>query len=472
PLHTIVEPSDESPEELAKFARDPLLRRAHTALLLANYGNSGEPNEAARKADFAPWLDALEHADVDKFPGAERVGWLCYNVGDYAAAKKWLLRAPPDLPETLWLQGKLAARDGSPGASLHAYNEAARKITARGEPTIEDTTMQPWEDTSGSIFIGERGIVALAGGEFRTAFESFLHGEHWADAAYVAERLLSLGDLKGLVDKRPWRAEWDEFSEEKLYALSPHPASVEEPNADEDSAFLPELRAIPTVIRTRQLRWLLARRLARSARCGEALAYYPAKERTESNRYLRALAQGKDHALPAAERAMAYWAAALEARYHGMELFGAEAAPDWFMLYGGDYEADDPAAYRTGKTSPGTLDNGKAYPLAAILRAGKAERLRLHETALNPDKRFHYRYHAADLAWQAAALLPTNDPRLAEILDLAGQWLASRDDSAADRFYQALEKRCANTEIGRRAMEHRWFADIQAYTIPNRPEEK
>ena len=68
-------------------------------------------------------------------------------------------------------------------------------------------------------------------------------------------------------------------------------------------------------------------------------------------------------------------------------------------------------------------------------------------------------YVAADLAWRAAALLPDNEERTARILNTAGSWLKYKDDGAADRFYQAIERRCANTDIGREAIAKHWFLD-------------
>src|SRR5581483_6420374 len=51
-------------------------------------------------------------AQATNFAGAERVAWLCYENGDYAAAKSWLRRAPAGSETALWLEGKLAAREG------------------------------------------------------------------------------------------------------------------------------------------------------------------------------------------------------------------------------------------------------------------------------------------------------------------------------------------------------------------------
>ena len=56
---------------------------------------------------------------------------------------------------------------------------------------------------------------------------------------------------------------------------------------------------------------------------------------------------------------------------------------------------------------------------------------RVAASSPTPDKRFHYRYRAADLAWEAARLMPDNAPELAVLLCEAGGWLKARDPKAA-----------------------------------------
>ncbi|MEP6810909.1 MAG: hypothetical protein ABI992_11755, partial [Chthoniobacterales bacterium] len=56
-------------------------------------------------------------------------------------------------------------------------------------------------------------------------------------------------------------------------------------------------------------------------------------------------------------------------------------------------------------------------------------------------------------------LLPDNDPHTAEVLNSSGSWLKNRDEKAADRFYQAIERRCAKTDLGREAIKHHWFVE-------------
>jgi hypothetical protein len=90
----------------------------------------------------------------------------------------------------------------------------------------------------------------------------------------------------------------------------------------------------------------------------------------------------------------------------------------------------------------------------------KAEQDRLKKHAAPSIRRYYSLYLAADLGWRAAALLPDNDEKTAELLNTTGNWLKGRDDGAADRFYQAIERRCPKTELGRKAIKRHWFVPV------------
>ncbi|HZJ16735.1 MAG TPA: hypothetical protein VFD27_16905, partial [Chthoniobacteraceae bacterium] len=456
PGTSCVDSADDSPEELAKFAIDPLLRRIHTSLLLAEQTPGlGEQDEKAR-ARLDAWLRAVETVGVREFAGAERIGWLCYNAGNFAAARGWLARAPRKSPHALWLAGKLAARDGDRAASLRAFSTASRLLVHEPEPALEVTNLFVEENTPAQTMAADHAIAAIGAAEFRVAFEAFLRGGHWTDAAFVAERLLSIGELRDFVAKRLWKEEW---------------ADEETPELDGADAAKPAGETMER-LHTRSLRWLLARRLARAGRFAKARPFFPPKWRIPLDRYAQALSRSEDRSLSAEVRALALWDAAVETRHHGIELLGTEAAPDWF-LHGGDFEEDDPAPCRLGYAAV-MLDryseHPKSIPLPAILKAGTAERARLHASAIEPGKRYHYRYRAAALAWRAAKLLPDDDARTAAMLNIAGLWLTPRDDDAADRFYQQLESRCGKTELGQRATARRWFVEPDETTVRRRPE--
>lgn len=457
PTKSFLAPKDNSPEELARFAADPLLRKIHTSRLLAWRTNIYNEGDEAQREQMEAWLRALETANVREFAGAERVAWLCYASAEYGRARRWLARAPKNSPRALWLAGKLAARDGKRAESLRAFSAATRLLAGVPEPTLEVTNTAYDENTPDERMAADHAIVAIGAGEFRTALDAFLRGGHWVDAAYVAERLLTTDELKKSIATRPWKDAWAETE-----ALAQSAENESEKERSERA----------TRSETANLRWLLARRLGREGRVREARSFFPPAWRPALDRYARGLADGSKRHLPADKRASGLWEAALEARHHGIELLGTEAAPDWFA-YGGDFEEHDPAAYRTGRTAVREdqySNDGKTIPLPAVLKASTSEVRRLDASEPAPDKRFHYRYRAAALAWSATRLLPDNDVRTVTMLNIAGRWLAGRDPDAADRFYQAIEGRCGSTEIGQRATARRWFVTIAEPVIKEHPE--
>jgi hypothetical protein len=150
---------------------------------------------------------------------------------------------------------------------------------------------------------------------------------------------------------------------------------------------------------------------------------------------------------------IALFEAAKLVRQHGMELIGAEVEPDWH-IHDGQFEEGVTIASR------GTNDS------TTVLFATDEELERAHQHRVVPDERFHYRYQAAALAWEAAALMPNNAADTARILCTAGSWLKNIDAQSADVFYKSLVRRCRKTDIGELADRMRWFPDLDANGNP------
>jgi hypothetical protein len=123
---------------------------------------------------------------------------------------------------------------------------------------------------------------------------------------------------------------------------------------------------------------------------------------------------------------------------------GTELGPDWTVCEGGTF-FDDPAAIRA--------THARKEPFGPT----SDEVARLKASAPNPDRRFHYRFVAADLAWEAAALLPDESPETAAVLHTAGCWLRSTDTKLTHRYYTALVRRCGTTDLGKRAKDAKWL---------------
>jgi hypothetical protein len=172
--------------------------------------------------------------------------------------------------------------------------------------------------------------------------------------------------------------------------------------------------------------------------------HYPDEWRAEAEAHAADLEMLDDPSLANVERARLLWRIAQRTRSHGMELRGTELEPDW-TLHGGHFTQTSIWEIRgtdEGPTGPSEAEEARHYK---------------HTDADRP--RFHYRWIAADYAWQAAELLPDQHPATARILCIAGGWIADRDLAGGQRFYHAMVRRNRAVDIAQRADDARWFPD-------------
>lgn len=421
-------------EQRLAVARVPALRRVVTAWLLAHGDGRDEVLQG--------WLDALEETGAAEEPLAEQLALLGYQGGRWDEARRWAVLAGESAVGQ-WVLAKLLLREGE----LQAAAEVLSRIVNRLEVDATDGAATPSSDFLDSLSLpeeavdpvpgrhhlrGELGVVHLTRGEFEQALDALLRGGFWQDAAYVAERLLSLEELKTYVDR-----EWPE---------GPRPSGAAEtsgPAGDTDARAPGE-----------RLRHLLARRLTRADRGAEAGPYYPPPWREPHARLIHLLALGQDVSRPLAERADAYAAAARRMRADGMHLLGTEGEPDW-VVWEGDYEH-----------GPTPAERARSGSRSRVLTVSAEETRRVRGAPAEPNRRFHYRYQAARLAWEAAGWMPDNDPATARLLYDAGSWLKFRDPATADLFYKALVRRCRQTALGEAADRQRWFPPLDPQGQP------
>jgi hypothetical protein len=131
-----------------------------------------------------------------------------------------------------------------------------------------------------------------------------------------------------------------------------------------------------------------------------------------------------------------------------MALLGTETDPDWAST-DGNWDLGVTAANR---------------PKEGVNRAAPDELQRAADHRPQPDRRFHYRYRAADLAWDAAKLMPDQSDQTALVLATAGNWIKALDPKSSERFYKAQVSRCGKTELGKQASAKRWLPAIPAAT--------
>ncbi len=423
--------------QLEVAAKNAVLRRITTAHVLATetVGYSEGEGKSSRATN---WLAAIQRAGIDKVEDADRLGWLAYTTGQFDQAASWLAKSDASSGTALWLKSKLLRRAGKTPEAVIAMTDALAKLRAdsiMGDPkALTDMAYESFAPLSSAG--GDLGALLLGQSQFVPAFDAFLNSDHWEDAAFVAERILTADELKGYVDAK--------FK----------PAATPAKKADDEYA--------PTPLPERT-RHLLARRLVREDRYAEARTYMPEAHIPSLDQYTAALDKAANEKLSKPDRARAWWDAAALARFKGMELMGTEVEPDG-ACFGGDFEPVDIAQQREAGTYERTtfLNDGtekkEKLPIAATVST--AEKERLTKFRPSPNKRFHYRYIGAALAWKAAALLPDQSVELADVLNSGGSWIKG-DSPAADKFFQAIEHRASKTKVGKEAGKAHWF--IESY---------
>ncbi len=432
---------------LNQLAADPRARRVITASLISRGPDWQSETGDARKR----WLAAVEAADIREAESAEEFALAAYQAGEWDQAQRWIDRAPGS-PTAQWLQVKLWLRAGktddaarllaalchsfpmaSPAASRQRAAAVQEEIRQRqyNLPLESPVTNAPagltdnltvngfsyWTQNidAPSQMLGELGVLHLARREYTEALEALLRAGFWMDAAYVAERVLTVDELKTYVDSN-----WP------VTTGNVHGSNM---SAEEDAAENDSLNPRP------KIRYLLARRLTRLERGPEATVYYPTEWQSALTNLLQALADGRNESLPARERFYALVAAADRTRTNGMELIGTELAPDWHIYDGGFDYGLTTASRQTG-----------------LLPASDDELSRTGQHGVMPEERFHYRHLAAALkqaaaqqGWEAAKLLPDNSDETALILCRSGSWLEPKPAAA---YYHAILQRCRQTEVG------------------------
>ena len=368
------------------------------------------------------WLEAVEGAGVKDLDSAEWLALAAYQAGEIETARRWLQRAHAT-PLNQWLQVKLLLYDGQVDEAAALLTKVCRHFPLESPrtnapakalpPEASLVSTYPWLDGAAPASAAQQTraelcVFRLARRQFVEALDLLLrsHPDYWMDAAYVAERVLTLDELKGYVDRQ--------WPPSPAPEVNPGEKGDEtEPSKDPDNRRLGPAQLI---------RYLLARRLARAWRLAEARPYYPPDWVGQFDSFLAAWREAERTDLPQMDRGLVLMEAAAVARKYGLELLGTEVEPDW-RIYAGNFEE--------GVTVAGRTSLQASNHLAAS--AGEVERASRHGTT--PDHRWHYRRTAAILAWEAARMMrdakvPGQSPEeRARALFAAAQALSQSDFS-------------------------------------------
>lgn len=252
--------------QLKPWLSDPLILQllVRHALLLSADALQSNPQAMPLLRKLAPLLPAHPPQTV----GLDQLAAVAYNGGNFALAAQLLRQQNSGLAH--WVQARLALYHGQTARALREYASA---LSALQHPE------------SSARARAEAAVLWLERGAFEQALARLLEAgpRYWIDAAYLADRVLSVGELQSFVDSHPGM---------------PH-----------------------------RLRLLLARRLMRVGNYGAALAYFPAALRARDQQLIQTL-NAAQRAWSANTRARALYAAAQLLRQHGLELMGTELDPD------------------------------------------------------------------------------------------------------------------------------------------------
>jgi hypothetical protein len=342
---------------------EPLIQRLIAVYLLAHDGLSPNTDEA-RLRIFA---DALAVADVARASGADRLASLAYSRGRYALAARFAAKGQSSL--ALWVRAKLATQKGDVAGAVQLIAAAAKNF-ASDDGSLERESQQR--------LVAEGGVLSLSLHDYEAALRQLLAassvetyagrevgGDYWGDAAHLAERVLTVDELKQFVDREV-------------------PADGPPANA--------------------LLRDLLARRLMRVGRFADALPYFTDPvTHDHAHDYADAMNRASS-AWTDVGQARAYFEAAVLAHDFGMEMMGTEGTPD-FASNGGNFGFGIGSSHDT------------------VAEADAEERARVDASAEPIARRYHYRFVAVDLAEKAADRLPKRSQAFAAVLCRATRWM-------------------------------------------------
>ncbi|WP_233526749.1 MULTISPECIES: hypothetical protein [unclassified Herbaspirillum] len=449
-------------ERAQKLIDDPVAQRLLVSYALARVGDMSGA-DASRPAEYDTWgggygyadagrggkdvkvnpvlpslVAALQKRGIANIADADRVAALAYRSGLYDLAQTLADKQRSALAS--WVRAKLALRKGDVAAAAQAYAEAS-KAFPQNDASVEPASL--------GLIKAEQSVLSLSRGQYVEAFDQLynvtkasqsrgkddslshpLYSDYSGDTWYLAERVLTVDELKTYVDAH--------------VPATPVPPPPPVLPTTPDQPYYDWLGAHPAQ-QSDYLRRLLARRLVREGRVSDALPYFPDDQdwryvdidenyytdgkrtlaswryRSTAKEYGDALDDAK-HAWRAVTRAEAWYKAATLARRRGMDIMGYEEAPDYTGLGGmlafgmGRMEVQK---YPHGDTSKAPLVTTPEQRAAADLPGPfvtEDERKRYAASESKPNQRYHYRNIAVDYIMKSADELPARSQAFAAVL--------------------------------------------------------
>lgn len=382
---------------------------------------------------------AVRQANTKTFRNPDQVAAAAYRHGWFDLAEAFSRQT--ETPTAHWVRAKLAIRAGDLSSAAQSLSRAAKGFSA-DEIWADPLEFSEHRYVSQRIS-AEHGTLALSRGELTSGFELFLRAGayYWLDIAYLAERVLTVDELKGVVERL-----------DSIPIAGPEVSMESEDGYDTTSAS--EIR--------QRLRLVLARRLLRDGQLDEGLHAFSSfpPDQAKAARYVAAMKDAERS--QGIEQAKALFDAALAAYGEGMETLGFEVAPD-FAIYGGNYVGPSPAlvasqfgAKKPAEPADDEADEVRYNMLSAIWDWefaqpqekwwSQAERDRLQRFFDAKTMRYSYRARASDLAVQAASLVPRDSKTFGLLMCRAAQFVAATEPGLAHKVYRRYLQQSQGSE--------------------------
>lgn len=375
------------------------------------------PNQENRK-NLSLWIKSLRESkriDIDKELG------ICATIADSIHDEKSMdlclksMKKPST--ESLWKQAKLNTIKGKLTKAAELYRQTIENIHLEG---VGEEYQRP--DYYGSYraagtiannryfnLYSEYACVELGLKHYGKALDLFLTVDNKVDAAYIAETLLSPVELLDYVrnSKIAQRSDW--------------------------------------------IKALLTRKLIRHEYFKDAKTFATDDDLKVYNKYIDLYRIGINKALPKKKRAQALVSASRIYRRHGRDLFYLENGCRPFIRVSAAGRKMHEKYDRTDSYAK-PLPSAKEF--TPKITPDELKRIKQNYIRISPISTTER--NAAELLYRAAILLPKNDSHAAKLLWQAGDWTRA-DPKVADKYYQALVKRCQKTPLGKACDKRRWF---------------
>lgn len=425
-----------------EFAKDDNLRTLMT-IYLCSGGNRriGDMNWGEEHAvPVTSWISALKAVPDKAGKDSARIALLLYNTGEYDQCARVLEQCRPDDTTAALLRSRLALRQGKKSEAAKALQLAVEKLPPVSATPAWGSNWYFPPGENGALMYVDRSQVRSLGGKARAELAVLRHsegsyaealrlyllsGQEWS-ATYIAECVMSVEELKVVVDRelmgrrlmeKPWGEPYD----------------------------------INATIRN-----LLGRRLCRAGRWSEALPYLGEKAGGKAMQHIRFMSIAADTSLPNRVRADAYWKSARIMFDEGNLLL--------YCPFGESYSSG--SGWSMGEWPLCRIQPTEENPLQRIAAPSEDETRRVRQwwdANLAKPNRAHRlaKYEGLRLTILAASLLPDNDPAGGTIVHYAGQTLMYLDSPAANAAYKLLATRFEETPEGKYAFAKRWFMPRQ-----------